>query len=99
MRPLSQLSLVRRIRQNARPPLVLLRLLIINQLLTILTESPRLVMGNLDNSEVGGAFAEDAVHFFKGPTCSFRVEEVHDGEDEGVAILCQPVSTGNRGSE
>lgn len=43
------------------------------------------VAGGADEIEDAGGFAEDAVHFFEGAAGGFGVEEVGDGEDEGVA--------------
>jgi hypothetical protein len=46
----------------------------------------RFLLGSLDDVEDAGCFAEDAVHFFEGAVSRLGVEEVDDGEDEGVAI-------------
>jgi hypothetical protein len=77
---------------------MLLRLLIINQRIPTLIISMRHLARYLDHIEaafdgtpdtrggLGGfvCFDEDAVHFFEGAVGRFRVEEVDDGEDEGV---------------
>lgn len=46
----------------------------------------RLLVGNLDNVEDTGRFAENAVHFLQGSTGRLRVEEEHHWEDKGVAV-------------
>lgn len=46
----------------------------------------RLLVGNLDNVEDTGRFAENAVHFLQGSTGRLRVEEEHHWEDKGVTV-------------
>ena len=64
---------------------MLLRFLVVDEELSLLAIAPRLITGDFHEGEVGVAFAEDGVHFFQGAVCGFRVEEVDDWEDEGVA--------------
>ena len=46
-------------------------------------------MRQLDETEVRGTFAENAVHLFKGAAGRLGIEEVHDRNDEGITALCQ----------
>ena len=68
------------------PPRMLLRLLVIDEQLSLLAIPSRFIAGDFHDGEVGAAFAEDAVHFFQGAVCGFRVEEVDNWEYEGVAV-------------
>ena len=71
---------------------MLLRLLITNQQLPIPPIPSRFLPRNFHDlnprpkpvSVCRGRFAEDGVHFFEGAVGGFGVEEVDDGEDEGV---------------
>ena len=63
-----------------------LRLFVIDEQFSLLTIPSRLIARDFDKGEVGAAFAEDGVHFFQGAVGGFGVEEVDDGEDEGVAV-------------
>lgn len=83
--PVLHLLRTRMIRQHTSPPLMLLRLLVINQQLSTLPIAPRLIARDLDNREVRVAFAEDAVHFFERAVGCFGVEEVDGRDHEGVA--------------
>ncbi len=65
---------------------MLLRLLILNQQFPFLPIPSRLLPRDLDDREVGVAFAEDAVHFLEGAVGGFGVEEVDAGDHEGVAV-------------
>lgn len=65
---------------------MLLRLFIINKQFTFLPIPSRLIAGDFHKAEVGAAFAEDAVHFFQGAVGGFGIEDVDDGEYEGVAV-------------
>ena len=64
---------------------MLLRLLIIDEQLPLLAVPSWLIAGDFYDGKVGAAFAEDAVHFFQGAVCGFRIEEVDDWEYEGIA--------------
>lgn len=66
---------------------MLVRVLVVDQQLPFLTVPPRLVAGDLHQGEVGAAFAEDGVHLFEGAVGGFGVEEVDDGEYEGIAVV------------
>ena len=94
-RPLSLLS---RITEHTSPPRMLLRLLVIDEKLSLLTIPSRFIAGDFHDGEVGAAFVEDAVHFFQGAVCGFGVEEVDGGEYEGVAEQGQ-VSNWNYGDD
>ena len=86
VRSICHLRLPGRIRQHARPPLMLLRLLVINKKLAALAIASWLIAGDLDDGEVGVAFAEDRIHFFQGAAGRFGVEEVDYREDESVTV-------------
>ena len=65
---------------------MLVRLFVVDEQFALFAVASRLVAGDCDDGEVGVAFAEDAVHFFQGAVGGFGVEDVDDGEDEGVAV-------------
>ncbi len=79
-------GLLCRIAPSTRSPLMLLGLLIVDQQFSFFAETSWLIAGDFDGGEVGVAFAKDAIHFFEGAVGGFWVEEVDDGEDEGVAV-------------
>jgi hypothetical protein len=60
---------------------------VVDEQFTVLAVATGFVGGNLDHVPDRGGLAEDGVHFFQRPVGGFRVEEVDDGEDEGVAIF------------
>lgn len=64
------------------------RVFIIDKDLAMLSVSARLNVGSIDNGEPAleaRGLPEDNVHFFERTVRRFRVEQVNDGEDEGVA--------------
>lgn len=65
---------------------MLLPLFVIDERFSLLAVPSRLLAGCLHQGEVGAAVAEDGVHFFQGAVCGFGVEEVDDGDYEGVAV-------------
>ena len=72
---------------RTRPPLVLLRLLVVDKQLPLLTVASRLIACDFDDGEIAIALAEDTIHFFERAICRLGVEEVDDGYDEGVATV------------
>lgn len=67
------------------------------QELAALAVHVRLGLGSVDQSENALCLAEDAVHFFKTAVGSFGVEEVDNGEDEGVSVVVRIASKKNNG--
>ena len=67
------------------PPPMLVRLLILDQQLSILIEPARLIPGLLDSRQNRLRLHEDVVHLFEGSIGSLGVEEVDDREDECIA--------------
>lgn len=65
---------------------VLVGLGVVDEQFTVLAVATGLVARNLDQTPYGLGLAEDGVHFFQGAVRGFGVEQVDDGEDEGVAI-------------
>ncbi len=65
---------------------MLVRLVVVDEQFALFAVASRFLAGDCDDGEVGVAFAEDAVHFFQGAVGGFGVEDVDDGEDEGVAV-------------
>lgn len=65
---------------------MLLRLIIINQQLSILPKPLGFISSDFDGGEVGVAFAKNGIHFFEGAIGGFGVEEVDDWEDECVSV-------------
>ena len=68
---------------------MLSRLFILNEYLSLLAIPPRLFLGDTDGAKDGCRLAEDGIHFLEGAVGCLGVEEVDDGEDEGVAVKCQ----------
>lgn len=66
------------------PPRVLFRLFVVDEQFSLFAISSRLIARDSHEGEVGAAFAEDGVHLFEGAVGGLRVEEIDDGEDEGV---------------
>merc|ERR1712093_103421 len=66
------------------PPPMLVRLLILDQQLSILIEPARLIPGLLDSRQNRLRLHEDVVHLFEGSIGSLGVEEVDDREDECI---------------
>jgi hypothetical protein len=56
---------------------MLLRLLIINQHFPIFTIPPTSLCGNFHDREYRFCLLEDDIHFFEGPICDFRKEDIH----------------------
>ena len=71
--------------QDAGPPSMLLRLLVVDEQFSLLAIPSWFITGDFHDGEVGVAFAEDAIHLFQRAVCGFRVEEVNDWEYEGIA--------------
>ena len=65
---------------------MLICLRVVDEQLSILAIPAGLLARNSDNGPDGFGLVEDCVHFFEGAVGCFGVEEVDDGEDEGVAI-------------
>ncbi len=65
---------------------MLLGLIIIDQHLSILPEPPRLLLRRLHHREHIARLRKDAIHLLQGPVGGFGVEEIHDGDDEGVSV-------------
>lgn len=65
-----------------------LRLVVVDEQLSVLSETAGLVASTLYDVEDGGCLAEDGVHFLQGAVGSFRVEKVDHGDDEGVSSCC-----------
>lgn len=74
---------------TARATLVLIRLLVVDQKLALLSVAVRLLSSYADHREDGVGLAEDGVHLLQRPVGGLGVEEVHDREDDGVAGPCQ----------
>lgn len=73
-------------RPDARTPLMLLRFLVVDKEFAVFAVAARFRVRDADNGEDGRRLEEDAVHLFEGAVGGFWVEEVDDGEDEGVAV-------------
>lgn len=65
---------------------MLVCLRVVDEKLSVLAVPARLVARNPDQRPDGFGLVEDCVHFFEGAVCGFGVEEVDDGEDEGVTM-------------
>lgn len=65
---------------------VLVGLGVADEQLTVLAVAAGLVARNLDQAPDRLGLAKDDVHFFQRPVGGFGVEQVDDGEDEGVAV-------------
>ena len=66
---------------------MLSRLLVLNQHFPLLTVPPRLLFRDTYDVEDGRRLAEDGVHLLEGTVGRLGVEEVDDGEEEGVAVM------------
>jgi hypothetical protein len=66
---------------------VLVGMSVVNEQFTVLAIAARLITSNLDNTEDGLGLAEDRIHLLQGAVGRLRVEEIHNREDEGVAII------------
>lgn len=65
---------------------MLVCLRVVDEQFSVLAIPTRLVARNPDEGPDGFGLVEDSVHFFEGAVCGFWVEEVDDGEDEGVTV-------------
>ena len=63
---------------------MLSRFFVLDEHLSFLAISLRRFLGNSDDIEDGCGLAEDGVHLLQGAVGGFGVEEVDDGEHEGV---------------
>ena len=72
--------------QDTCPPFSHIRILVLDEQLSILAVAVRLFLRNLDNREDGVAFGENGIHLFEGAIRGFRVEEVDGWDDEGIAV-------------
>lgn len=59
---------------------------VIDEELSVLAVPARLFARNPDQRPDGFGLVEDCVHLFEGAVRGFGVEEVDDGEDEGITI-------------
>jgi hypothetical protein len=64
---------------------MLLGVLVVDKKLAILSVAVGLVARNRDDVEDTGCLVEDCVHFFQRSVGCLWVEEIYNGEDEGVA--------------
>ena len=62
-----------------------LRIFVIDDGIAELVVAAGFFAGDANDGKDGFGFAENRVHFFEGTVGGFGVEEVDDGEDEGVA--------------
>ena len=65
---------------------------VVDEQLAILAVAAWFLARNPDNGPDGFGLVEDCVHFFERAVGCFRVEEVDDGEDEGVTFFHKNVS-------
>lgn len=63
-----------------------LRLLIVDQRLALAAKPARFRSSDAHNREARVAFAEDGVHLLEAAAGGFGIEEVDDGDDEGVSV-------------
>ena len=63
-----------------------IRLVVVDEQLSVLSVTARLLAGTLYYVEDVCRLAEDGVHFLQGAVGGLRVEEVDDGDDEGVSL-------------
>lgn len=63
---------------------MLFGILVVDEELSVLAVAVRLVAGNRDDVEDAGRILEDSVHLLQGPVGGLGIEEINDGEDEGV---------------
>jgi hypothetical protein len=64
---------------------MLLGVLVVDKKLAILSVAVGLFARNRDDVEDTGCLVEDCVHFFQRSVGCLWVEEIYNGEDEGVA--------------